>query len=158
MLLGTIILTTDRGIAGSSQVLLQTSYGIDAVSLGTSVIEKAQELAFDEHTKDSTWINSLTGFTAPNKLGQENNDPTDLDDYDDFNGLPSVGYRIEPDSLSTGFYKVKTQVHYVLRNSSGNFVYSTSSPTWSKELDVWVWNTADSLDTVKMSDVFSYWY
>jgi hypothetical protein len=53
---------------------------------------------------------------------------------------------------------VKTQVHYVARDASGNLNITTSGATWSKRLDIWVWNTADPIDTVKMVDIFSYWY
>ena len=159
ILLGNIILTTNRGISNSSQVLTQTSIGIDCVSLATSTIEKAQRLPFDEHTKDSTWQNSLTALTPPASLGQEHPGDT-LSDYDDYNGYPGGpnGSRTETDPLLTGIYKVMTQVHYVTRDASGNFVISTGSATWSKRLDIWVWNTADPTDTVKMTDIFSYWY
>ncbi len=159
VLLGSIILTTNRGISNSSQVLLQTSFGIDEVSLATSVIEKAQDLAFDDHTKDSTWINALSGLTPPTSLGQENGDATDLDDFDDFNGLPNQKFRIEFDTLSTGIYEVKTHVSYVTRNATTGSLDTTSTgATWSKQLTVWVWNTVDTAHVVKMSSVFSYWY
>lgn len=163
ILLGTIMLTTNKGIVGSNQVLLDTGYGIDAVSLATSTIERADGLAFDEATKDDTTgsLISLSQLTPPASLGQENGDSTDFDDYDDFNG-PTGGpdsYLIESDTLPTGsIYDIKTEVHYVYRTSSGDIVITTTAPTWSKQLDVWVWNVATPGDTVHMTDVFSYWY
>jgi hypothetical protein len=159
VLLGAIILTTNREISSSSQVMMQTSFGIDATSLGTSIIEKAEDCAFDEHSKDSTWVNALTGLTPPDSLGEDSpTDDTLPDDYDDFNGPQGQGFRLETDSLATGVYKVKTQVFYVQRNVSGQINVTTAGATWAKELYVRIWNTADTLDTVKMYDVFSYWY
>ena len=65
VLLGSIIVTTDTQINNSSQLLMQTGFWIDATSLGTSIIEKAEELPFDENTKaDSTGgVNSLSALT-----------------------------------------------------------------------------------------------
>ncbi len=163
VLLGTILLTTNRGIEGSTGVLLDTGYGIDAVSLATSTIERAEGLAFDECTKGDTTggLVSLSQLTPPANLGQENGDSMDFDDYDDFNGLTGGpnSYLIQTDTLPTGsVYEIKTQVHYVYRTSSGDIEISTSNATWSKQLDVWVWNVATPADTVHMTDVFSYWY
>ena len=133
VLLGTIILTTNREISSSTQVVQQTSFGIDATSLGTSIIEKAEDLAFDEHTKDSTWVNALSGLTPPASLGEESSIGDTLDDYDDYNGPPGQGYRLETDSLATGVYMVKTQVSYVSRDASGNINGPSASATWTKE-------------------------
>jgi hypothetical protein len=174
MLLGTIILTTNRGIEDSTQVLLNTGYGIDAVSLATSTIERANGLAFDQNTKDDSTgkLISLSQLTPPASLGQENGDSTDFDDFDDFNGLPggpnSFYNQLDTLRLPTdttkiiGIYDIKTEVHYVYRDpSSGDFVEETSSAdtaTWSKELDVWVWSVTTPDDSVHMRDIFSYWY
>lgn len=170
MLLGNIILTANRGINNIQATMLNTGYDIDAVSIARSTMEKAQDLAFDENTQDSTWQNSLSSLTTPANLGVDSHDDTTIqyDDYDDYNN------RVEVDTLMANgknyaMYKVKTTVQYVTRNSSGSIVPSPSTRTWSKQLDVWVWKYEPNIDTVvqkkdslatvvHMFDIFSYWY
>jgi hypothetical protein len=168
ILLGNIMITTNRAIGKSSDTLLESGYQIASISIATSTLERAQSLPFDENTQDSTWTSSLSGLTPPSSLGQENGDTADLDDYDDFNGISHNGvhYRLEtdtltaPDSSTYGIYKIETTVQYVTRRQSdGAFVPSTTSATWAKQLDVYVWNVADSAGTsVHMFDIFCYWY
>ncbi len=157
VLLGTVVLTTNRAINDSGQVLLKSNYGLEGVAVATSVIERAQNLAFDQYSKDSTWVFSLAALTPPNQLGQESSTGDTLDDFDDFNGQPGGSGRTETDSVSAGVCMVLTRVFYVYRDGSGNFVPSTQA-TWSKMLDVRVWNTMDPSDTVHMSTIYSYWY
>lgn len=160
MLLGSVILTTNRGLNTSNQVLVTSNIGLEEVSLATSIIEEAQGKAFDERTDtntvspDSMWL-----LTAWNMLGQENGDSTDLNDFDDYNGLNGNGRLISDTvrvgSVITGIYYVRTRVHYVsLKNGLDNNV---NGRTWNKRLDVWVWSE-DVPDTVKMHTVYSYWY
>lgn len=158
MLLGTVILSTNGGIQNSKQVLLSTNFGLESVSLATSTIEKAQNLAFDAAT-DTQAVNvaNMNLLTAPSSLGQENNDANDLNDFDDYNGLNNGG-RLEVDTLSTGIYFVRTRVYYVARNQATGTLDSSATRTWSKRMDVWVWNKEDSTTVVRTSTVFSYWY
>jgi len=174
MLLGNIILTANRGINNIQQTMMTSGYDIDAISLAKSTIDRAQDLAFDEKTSDSTWVGSLANLTLPTNLGQENGNANDLDDYDDFNGLSHGGkyYRVEIDTIKqTGFiYKDSTTVKYVTRRlSDGALIPSSATATWTKQLDVWVYlwgfNSGKIVDpgvyrpdTVHMVDIFSYWY
>jgi len=153
-LLGAVILSTNRQIFNSSGVLLQTNYGLEATSLAMSTIEEAEYLAFDNSTLTSS--DSVTSQLTPvNRLGYEGTgDDTLPDDFDDYNGAPGGTGRVVIDSEGTGAYKVKTKVCYV---NWGDFSVS-NSPTWLKKMDVWVWNTVDSLDTVHLSTVYAYWY
>jgi hypothetical protein len=174
ILLGNIIMTTNRGIGESSQTLLLTSYGIDAISLATSIIQNAEKLDFDEKTKDSVQINSPTQLTTYDSLGYDSGTDSTVgpDDVDDYNG-PDTGsvtnrYRIEYDTLATGVYAVKTQVHYVSLASMETYV---KTQTYYKRLDIWVWNkdetnpmtinpktgigTPDTL--ARMATILSYW-
>lgn len=158
MLLGTVILSTNGGIQNSSQVLLSTNYGLESVSLATSTIERAQNLAFDAATDtQAVSIPNMNLLTDPATLGHENNDPSDLNDFDDYNGLNNKG-RLEVDTLSTGIYFVRTKVYYVRRNPTTGALDSSTSRTWSKKMDVWVWNKADTTTMVRTSTVFSYWF
>jgi hypothetical protein len=167
MLLGTVILNTNRGINNSSQVLRETSFTLEDVSYATTIIQKAEGLYFDEKCSTDTLevTNPAVGFTPVTSLGYENNDPTDLDDIDDFNGKPGVsnGYGLDSANLATGLYYAKTRVHYVALSNLDAFA---STPTFHKRLDVWVWNKdefdestneARKNDTLHMATIISYW-
>ncbi len=154
MLLGTIILTTSRSLVDNNEVLLKNNLQLEEVSLATSVIEEAQEKAFDETTILQT-DSSLSQLTPPLSLGQENNDPTDTNDFDDYNGLNGMGL-VQADTMNTGLiYYDSTRVCYV---ALGNLDGTSSTATWNKRLDVWVWSKDDPGDTVKMSTIYSYWW
>ncbi len=152
MLLGTVILSTNRSLNDSSSVLMNSNIGLEEVSLATSVIEEAEGKAFDQKT-DSSVVTSTTQLTPPSQLGQENNDSTDFDDFDDYNGLNNQGYRqtIAVDSIP---YVILTRVCYVSANDPSGPASPTQ--TWNKRMDVWVWSKL-APDTVKMSTVYSYW-
>lgn len=147
MLLGSIILTTNRSLNNNSQVLLNTNIGLEEVSYATSIIEEATGKAFDAQT-DTNDVNSTTQLTTANRLGPEY--AGDLNDFDDYNGKT-----FGPDSsLTTGVYFARTTVHYV---APPNFDDTLSAPSWFKKIDVTVWNK-DVPDTVKMHAVIGYWY
>ena len=152
MLLSTVILTVNRSLNTNSQVLLNTNIGLEEVSLATSIIEEAQGKAFDENTYQNT-VNSTSQLTPPSALGQENNNPNDLNDFDDYNGLNNHGL-VDTVNVSTRIYIDSTRVCYV---DPSNLEGTSSVSTWHKRLDVWVWNK-DVPDTVKMHALFSYWY
>ncbi|MCL4540224.1 MAG: hypothetical protein M1378_11625 [Bacteroidetes bacterium] len=158
MLLGTVRLSTKRSLDDTSQVLLNSNVGLEEVSLATSTIEEAQGKTFDEQT-DTNNVTSLNQLTPANQLGQENGDPNDLNDFDDYNGLYGNGRlvidTVVVDSVITGIYCDSTRVYYVSPKSGLD--NNVNTRTWSKRLDVWVWNK-DIPDTVKMHTVFSYWY
>lgn len=150
-ILGGVILSVNRNINNTGTILLHSNIGIEEVSLASSIMEEAQGLAFDEVT-DTSAVSSPSQLTPANALGQENGDSTDLNDFDDFNGLNNNG-RLEIDTLATGIFYVFTRVCYVNQN---DVMGNAGTQTWNKRLDVWVWNTS-STDTVKMQSVFSYW-
>ncbi len=158
MLLGTIILTTNRSLVDNNEIMLKTDFGLEEVSLATSIIEEAQEKAFDDNTIDAA-VTSLSHLTPAANLGQEKEDSSDFDDFDDYNGWNKNGLNkqglTQEFSLSTGIYYARTTVCYV---NIGDLNGYSASRTWSKRLDLSVWNRADPGDTVKMSTVFSYWY
>lgn len=165
MLLGSVILTTNRGITSSGEVMLKTNFALESTSLASSTIDEAMYLPFDDATANSfgestTYIaiNQTNLLTAPNLLGSENStDAVAPDDFDDYNG-PAGGanqYWLQTIRDSTGIYMVKTRVCYVNKNDLSG---KSLTATWLKRLDVSVWNTADSLDTVKMSAIYAYWY
>jgi len=159
MLLGTVILTVNRSLNDTSTVLLNSNIGLEEVSLATSVIEEAEGKPFDQHTMNDPLTSSATDSLTPvNSLGQENNDPTDLDDFDDYNGLNNAGLTTT-DTVNGNLYFVKTQVCYV---DPANPTVASSVPTWSKRIDVTVWNANPNGtvngDVVKMHSIYSYWH
>jgi hypothetical protein len=158
MLLGTVILSTDRSINDTGQVLLNSNIGLEEVSLATSTIEEAEGKAFDENT-DTNNVTQLSQLTPANMLGQENGDPNDFNDFDDYNGLSHNGLlridTVSVDSVVMGIYYDSTRVYYV--DPASGLDNPVDRRTWYKRLDVWIWNR-DVPDTVKMHTVFSYWY
>lgn len=152
MLLGSVILTVNRSLNTNNQILLNSNIGLEEVSLATSIIEEAQGKAFDEQT-DTNTVSSLSQLTPVASLGQENGDSADFNDFDDYNGLNNHGH-VDTVRLSTGIYIDSTRVYYVNLNNPDGI---STTATWSKRLDVWVWNK-DVPDTVKMHTIFSYWY
>lgn len=156
VLLGTVILNTNRGIVNSSQVMLETNFGLEAVSLCASTIDEAEYLPYDENTRNGSVDSGLSQLTLPANLGQESATGDTLDDFDDWNGPPGVGYRRDTVKLATGNYVRKTQVHYI---DFGTLAYDNTNRTWLKRMDVWVWNTADSAGSmVNMYAIYGYWY
>jgi len=164
ILLGSVILTTNTGIVNSNTVLMQTNFGIEAVSLAASTIDEAEDLPFDDSTAnivsgDSVQyfdINATTRLTPPAKLGCEGGgDDTLPDDFDDYNGPPGGPYRQDTVLMGTGLYARRTKVCYVTQS---NLQGVSAAATWYKRLDVQVWNTVDSNDVVSMSAIYSYWY
>ena len=153
MLLGLVILGTNRKILDTNDTVLQANCGLDAVSLATSVIQEADSTAFDSSTLNGT-DTLLSQLTPANALGQENGNPNDLNDFDDYNGLNGQG-RLDSTVLSTGKYYWRTRVYYV--GSYSDLNQNSSVPTWTKRLDVYVWNK-DLPDTVVMHSIYSYWF
>lgn len=153
MLLGMVILSTNRNIVDTSDVMLQANCGLDAVSLATSVIQEADSTAFDSSTVAGT-DTSLLQLTPVSALGQDNNDPNDLNDFDDYNGLNGQG-RLDSTKLSTGKYYWRTRVYYV--NNYSDLNQDSPVRSWTKRLDVYVWNK-DLPDTIVMHSIYSYWF
>ncbi len=154
MLLGAVILTTNKGIYESSGVMLTTNFALESTALAASTIDEAEALPFDESTRFG--VDSLTSQLTPvGSLGQENVTGDTLNDFDDYNGLVGSGGRLATDSSGTGLYRIRTRVYYVTIN---NLSAPAATPTWFKRIDVTVWNTVDSTSRITMSSVYSYYY
>lgn len=149
MLLGTVILTTNRRINSSSQVMNTANYGLEQVALATKIMQEAQAKPFDQATADGDTISNPKNFSAT--LGQESGS-NDYDDFDDYNNF-SRTYT----GLATGDYAARATVSYVKYNPTTQTLDSTSTRQWSKRLDVWVWNTVAPGDDVHMHMVMSFW-
>ena len=150
VLLGLTVLTINRTFNQQGVVLEQTEVGVYAISLGTSIVEEASGMAFDQATVDNS---VTTASSLSNTLGPETGETTtppstaNFNDFDDFNGL-IMGTKI----AGVDSFTVKCKVYYI--DPSAPEV-KTSTRTFFKRLDVKV-NGTVSTDTVKMSYIFSY--
>ncbi len=159
-LLSMVILTTNRGLITTNTTMVDNRYGILAVSLATSTIERATSKAFDQNT-DTLAINSTSSLTNVSALGIETgesrNFPENFNDFDDYNC-----YRTNPKVDSLTFegtnrkivFNTFCRVDYVNQNSPNTI---SSQRTWHKRIIVSVIATGMT-DTIKMSSVYSYWY
>ncbi len=148
MMLGKLILSVNTSTAMSGAAIEMSAYRITGTSLGTSILEEASGMAFDEATVASD-IHSTSLLSTT--LGPESGEVyPDYDDFDDFNGLVRV------DSLQgSAVFTTRVTVEYV--SISGGAIVVTGTPTYNKRITVSV-SSPSMTDTLKFYDVYSYWY
>ena len=145
LLLSLNIMGVNTRILRTDEVALESKIGVLATSIGTSTIEEASKLAFDEKTKSDPVL-AKTSLTPSGSLKQEVVGV--LDDFDDYNGL------VLKDTIFTiPFTSVCTVCYIDPSNPDG----STSSQTWHKKLTIKI-SSPFSKDTLEMSTIYSYWY
>ena len=170
MLMGRLILTVNRTTleAGSSKDIAE--YRIAATSLGTSLLENAKDLAFDEATVDTFLTTTQSSsLTAAASFGPDAGESsyTSFDDIDDYNGY----VKIDTIPNSAIFYTT-ARVEY-LNVSPPSTVTVTTTKSWNKQITIYVtspymvdWTLMDNTttpptprpDTLKFVSVYSYWY
>jgi hypothetical protein len=172
-LLSITILTVNRELCNTNTVMSSSRYNIMAVSLGTSIMEDATSMAFDEKTVTAALTDS-TQLTAPSSLGIESGEagslPSGFDDFDDYNiyNNSDINHPPKQDTLIVDattnkkvIFKTICKVDYV---STANPATSSSIRTWSKRLKLSIYSSdlADpatlKTDTIKLATVYSYWY
>jgi hypothetical protein len=151
VLLGRTILSinTTTLMAGSTKDMAE--YRITGTSLGTSLLEQANNLSFDEVTVGSD-VTTLTSLTSNSLLGKDAGEVTvhDFDDIDDYNNYEKI------DTLTnSAIFKTKVTVQYVYVNS--NVITVSTSQQWSKRISVTV-SSAFLEDTLKFNSIYSYWF
>lgn len=151
-LLSLVILRVTRGFLNTDEVLLDNKLGVLAVSVASSLLEEASGKAFDENT-DSATVSSLSGLSTT--LGPDGEVYPHFNDIDDYNGFKKID-----NSIPAARFIDSVSVVYV---SDANLNVPSASKTWNKKITVFV--SSPSLlradgkpDTIKMSQVFSYWY
>ena len=175
MLLGILVLNTNKTLLSTNDTQNTSEFGITAVSLATSLVEEANGKMFDEVVADST-----TGaLTAPSQLSpalgpngsEAYRDPVhDFNDFDDFNGLFLV-YKSPLDSAVTAGatkeftmpgirakYLVRVRVEWVNPTAANSYNIDAVAvtKTWHKKLTVTV--TSPSMtDTLTYPSIMSYW-
>ncbi len=158
LLLSLTVLRVNNNILLTDTIMIDSKFGIIANSIATSLIESATEKFYDAKTKEGPCLQTALTY-PPNKESGETN-PDNFDDFDDFNNYTQT------DTVSSVVFYSRCRVFYVNPNpsnpSSLNNVVSTR--TWNKKLDVsvtWRQNNQPigfTVDTVKQSTVYSYWY
>lgn len=148
LMLSRLILSVNSNTAQNGAAIDMAAYRITATSLGTSMLEEASGMAFDQATI-ATNVTSTSQLSAT--LGPETGEVyPNFNDFDDFNGLVKV------DSLqSSAVFTTTAKVEYV--TVSGSNVVVSSSQTYNKRLTVKVFSKSMS-DTLVFYDVYSYWY
>ncbi len=151
MLLTLVILRVNNGFLTTNSVLLDSKFGVLAVSLATSVLEEANSKSFDENS-DSNSVSNLLELTSPASLGPEGEVYPNYNDFDDYDGFTKN--TAGDTTLQSAEFDILCAVDYITpANPDGK----SASRTWHKKLTVTV--TSPSMnDTIVMSAVYSYWY
>lgn len=169
-LLGVIILTANTAILDGEQVVMDSEFGVAAISLATSLVEEIQGKLYDDAASDSG-ITSLTMLTPVSSLGPSwiesyhTTDSTraDFNDIDDFHNFwieyvadtsrsRTATYRGESRGFRADYY-VRARVCYVDKASPDGI---SSVPTWHKKVIVTV-TSPSSRDTLRFPTIISYW-
>lgn len=158
MLMGRLILSVNTTTLDVGYAKDMAEYRIIGTSLGTSMIEQSNALAYDETTVDTN-VTSTTMLTAAASFGPDGLEvPNTFDDIDDFHNF------VKFDTLQSVVYRSKILVSYL--NVTSSSMTTTTTRTYSKQITVEV--TSDYLvdytvnpprpDTLRFRTVFSYWF
>ncbi|MCX6150996.1 MAG: hypothetical protein NTX22_10760 [Ignavibacteriales bacterium] len=157
-LLAMVILRVNNNFLLTNKIMLNTKFGVLAVSLGTSVVEEASGKKFDAAT-DTTSISDMNLLTSPGSLGPKSGEVyPNFSDFDDFNGFTKVD-----STMPSAIFYIKCRVCYVEPNTTSGKIVEVNKRTWHKKIEVRV--TSPSMvdargikDTVKLSSIYSYWF
>lgn len=149
MLLALTVLRVNNNLLSTDTVLLETKFGVLAVSLATSIMEEANKKPFDEAGVDDA-ISNINVLTVPAALGPSSGETyTNFDDFDDFNGFTK-----HISNLPSAEFDVSCQVCYINPASPD---LKSNTRTWHKKITVNV-TSPSSTDTFRLSSIYSYWY
>lgn len=158
MLLSLSIVRINNNILLTDSILIDSKYGIIANSIATSLIESATEKYYDANTKEGPCL--LSALTYPPNWESGETDPSNFNDFDDFNNYT------QNDTVGSVVFFSKCKVSYVKPDPFNPISLNTNvaERTWNKKLTVSVtWRQNDQTigfasDTVKQSTIYSYWY
>ena len=150
LMLSRMALSVNSSNAQSGGSVEMAAYRITATSLGTSIIEEATGLAYDEKS-DTVGISNPTSFTASTSLGPEAGERYPIfDDCDDFNGLHKI------DSLAgSAVFITDVKVEYV--TLAGTVITVSAAQTYNKRITVKV-SSKFLPDTLVFQNIFSYFF
>jgi len=171
-ILGILVLNTNTTVLETNDTQNLSEFGINAISLATSLVEEANGKMFDEVIADSTTpaLNTPVSLTSVANLGADGGETyrtagNDFDDFDDFDGLILLYKSPADSSLTAGAakefvipgiraaYIVRARVDYV---SAADLDAASASPTWHKKITVTVTSPAIK-DTLVYPAIMSYW-
>ena len=168
VLLSVLILRVNNMFLQTNTTLYTTKFEVLGYSLAQSMIQEIEGFPFDQNSI-STAIADSNSFTTT--LGPESGETfatfNDMDDYNNYTRTDTV-----PDHNGIVF-NIKCKVEYVLPTTPD---VATASKTWHKRITVFVTSpymtqntltnqyytkvaatTPQKQDTIKLSQVFSYW-
>ena len=149
---GRILLGVNTHSADNNESIKSSEYIIMATSLGTSMLERAQGLSFDEQTisADISTPAALSATLGPEGGETENT----FDDFDDYNNFTKT---VVGDSVlfKTATFTVRSLVDYV--DMGGGAIVTSGARTYHKRLRVTV-SSPYLQDSLRFSTVYSYWY
>lgn len=148
MMLSMLSMRTNSNILETQEVMQNSKYGLLAISLATSIIEEANNKAFDNSTVDSA-VSNVNGLTLVNRLGPESGETySTFNDFDDYNN-----YSRTDSSMPSAQFNISCQVKYIDYTNPDS--YSTNR-TFHKKILVSVSSPAMT-DTIKLGTIYSYW-
>ena len=146
VLLSIVILRVTNNFMNTDVLLMESKFGVLAVSLATSVMEEATGKSFDEES-DSGTVLTLGDLSS---IGPDPGEAyPNFDDFDDYDGLVKID-----SSMPSAIYKVECNVNFV---NPANLNGISAAKTWHKRLTVRV-TTPSSPDTIEMKTIYSYFY
>ena len=147
LLLSFLILRVNSTQLHTEEEMVNSKFGLVAISIGTSVIEEANKKAFDENTFNAfcSSPNMLSNTMGPEKLEVDPN----FNDFDDYNNLDR-DISIPNDTNSV---HIHCAVSYI--NPSQPDIDITTK-TFNKKITVYV-SSKYMADTIKISSIFCYW-
>jgi hypothetical protein len=152
MLLGKVILAINMTTLNAGQMKDMAEYQITATSLGTSVLERTNALAYDQATVASD-VMALSSLTTPSHLGPDLPGETadtlynDIDDYSGYSRTDTIS--------NSAIFKTNVVVEYVKVN--GTQIVVSNTQEWSKRVTIRV-SSAFMKDTLKFQSIYSYWF
>jgi len=155
VLLSFLILRVNSLFLQTNTTLYTTKFDVLAFSIAQSMIQEIEANSFDENTVSAA-VTTTSGLSTT--LGPESGEVyPNFDDIDDYNN-----YTRKDSTLPSAVFNVKCKVDYV---TSAAPDVATSTPTWNKRISVYVTSPSMMIsagnvtkaDTVKISQVFSYW-
>lgn len=155
VLLSFLILRVNRLFMQTNTTLYTTKFDVLACSLAQAMIQEIEANAFDQNTVSAV-VSSTASLSTT--LGPEFGETyATYNDIDDFNN-----YTRTVSNLPSAVFYIKCKVDYV---TSAAPDVATSTPTWNKRITVYVTSPSMMIsstdvtkaDTVKISQVFSYW-
>lgn len=151
LLMAVVVVNVNRALTENDDFLNQTRFGLEEISIATSIIEEASQMPFDEVSWDSTKVEKkVSDFTIRNNFGTDAGESTKetFDDFDDFHNY------VKAETTAQNIYNIRCSVDYVQSSQPDQVSIGRS---YTKRLRVIV-TTPINQDSLKLNYVHGYWY